>query len=95
MSDIFVALLAAAAPSLPQAAIPVADLNLTTPEGIARLDSRLAGAVQDLCPKSGKEDLRAWSARRACAIKVRTQLDVQRADRIARAQAERERVAIR
>ena len=78
---------AAPAQPLPRERIAIADLNLTSPAGIATLDARIRRAVRRLCPDS--VELARRMAARSCRAKAIKQVARQRDTLIARAQAER------
>lgn len=50
--------------------IGFADLDLTTPQGVATLDRRIANAVRSVCGWEDSRDLPAQSAVRECRAKA-------------------------
>lgn len=86
------ALIAAAIAVSPAAAssgsqrVSFADLDLTTPAGIAELDARLERAVRDVCGEPWPRDLRGRRYIEQCRTETRATLQAQRGDALAQAQ---------
>jgi len=88
------AIIAAAAPAFaqeqadaPQRTVSYADLDLTSPAGIAALDQRLETAVNQVCNRDGVRDLSVWMATQQCRDKARSQLRPTRDALVAAAKA--------
>jgi UrcA family protein len=68
--------------------VPIGELNLANPAGVAKLDTRLRAAAKKVCAPEDSRDMRAIADRATCE---RTALNRARAKRdvlVARAQAE-------
>ena len=72
----------------PQATVTVADLNLDSPDGVARLEQRIEGAASDLCLTHDVEPVGTRLARAKCyhaaVTSGRRQIDLGLADILAR-----------
>jgi len=58
--------------------VSYADLDLSTPSGVAALDSRIASAIKSVCD-SGDPTLRAKLAERSCRAKAASDVEAPRA----------------
>jgi UrcA family protein len=95
MSLIAVALLGAAAvpafaqqdADVLQRAVSYADLDLTSPAGVAAFDRRIDAAVTQVCGRADLRDMAAWSERKQCRAKARSQIQPVRDAALASAKA--------
>jgi UrcA family protein len=87
---------AAAAPALaqeadvaaPQRSVSYADLNLSSPAGVATLDRRIDMAVTLVCASADLRDLRAWEAIDHCRAEARSKVELTRNALLASAKAQ-------
>lgn len=72
-------------PSQPAVHVSYADLDLTAPAGVAKLDHRLRGAVDRLCPAEGVTTLQAKVERMRCRDEIAAKVADQRRQAVAAA----------
>ncbi|MHB8285809.1 MAG: UrcA family protein [Caulobacteraceae bacterium] len=70
----------------PRVTVSYADLNLTTPAGVATFDQRIRGAVQKVCPFAAVGDLQGATAMRRSRTESQARVARSRAVIIAAAQ---------
>lgn len=68
--------------------VPVGELNLANPDGVARLDARLRAAAKQVCSPADYRDLRAMADRASCQRIALERANAKRDVLVARAQAE-------
>ena len=76
-------LLSAATPAIAQEApggvrIATADINLSTTEGVAQLDRRIARAIDRVCPETRGRELNSFHTLHACRTAVMRSVAAQR-----------------
>jgi UrcA family protein len=88
---------AASAAAASTMSIPVSygGLDLTTPAGIAALDSRIEGAVRRICGRAYPVELQAQADASRCRAEARLSVQAQRGDALASAQNRRTQLASR
>jgi UrcA family protein len=74
-------------------AVTTADLDLSTRDGVARLDRRLAAAARDVCRRPGA-DLSNRTAEARCQAEALADVAARRGQLIAAAQGNREVLAL-
>ena len=88
---------AASAAAASTMSIPVSygGLDLSTPAGIAALDSRIEGAVRRICGRAYPVELQAQADASRCRAEARLSVQAQRGDALASAQNRRTQLASR
>ena len=75
--------------------VSYADLNLSSPEGQAVLDSRIASAIRQICGRAFPTDLQSAHQVERCRSETRADVQAQRNDALAQAQNERIQLSAR
>ncbi len=70
------------------AKVPVGDLNLANPAGVAALDARLRAAAERVCAPENYRDIRAMADRASCERTAMERAGARRDVLVARAQAD-------
>lgn len=68
--------------------VPIGELNLANPDGVAKLDARLRAAAKQVCAPEDYRDLKAVANRAACERTALNRAQAKRDVLVARAQAE-------
>ena len=68
--------------------VPIGELNLANPAGVAKLDARLRAAAKKVCAPEDYRDLRAMADRASCEKTALERAAARRDVLVARAQAE-------
>lgn len=68
--------------------VPIGELNLASPAGVARLDARLRAAARQVCAPQDSRDMRAIADRASCEREALARATAKRDVLVARAQAE-------
>jgi|SRR5512146_581503 UrcA family protein len=68
--------------------VPIGELNLANPDGVAKLDARLRAAAKKVCAPEDYRDLRAVADRSSCERTALQRATAKRDVLVARAQAE-------
>lgn len=68
--------------------VPIGELNLANPAGVAKLDARLRAAARQVCAPEDSRDLRAIADRASCERAAIARATAKRDVLVARAQAE-------
>ena len=75
--------------------VPYADLDLSTPAGLARFDTRIASAIEEACGSTVSVDLRGRADIRRCRAEARASAAPQRERVLAALSRSETRVAAR
>lgn len=91
-----VAAVAAASPARAETrAVSYADLNLSSPQGQAVLDSRIATAIRQVCGRAYPTDLQSQRQVERCRAQTLADVQAQRNDALAQARNDRIQLSAR